>query len=371
MSGVESLITQVQPPDASQSGFRIPVSPATGVKGLDTQQYQTYKSSQVSVTNVELQEPIRNNSTSGRPKSSAHHQDVPEPAKDKPSVLGKIFRGSISLCCFKAMPGSQPNSEGYAASDNADQIDVPNDNRQPVFVVQSTSPMMMSYQQPTSEEMRIKRIQSEGYYGDPVNGPFLGPIADVDVGKKTLVLDLDETLVHSSFKPVAISAFEIRVDIEGQIHTIYVCKRPGVDMFLNWVAQFYEVVIFTASLAKYADPLMDRLDPRRLCAWRLFRESCTIWNGSYVKDLSKLGRDLKDVIIIDNSPNSFSFQPDNAIPIKSWFDDMSDRELHDLMPILEALSTVEDITKTMRTTLGFKDSNDLISSNNGWKTNLE
>eukprot|EP00922_Rhytidocystis_sp_ex-Travisia-forbesii_P066151 GHVS01098221.1.p1 GENE.GHVS01098221.1~~GHVS01098221.1.p1 ORF type:complete len:122 (-),score=8.82 GHVS01098221.1:21-386(-) len=52
-------------------------------------------------------------------------------------------------------------------------------------------------------------------------------------------------------------------------------------------------------LLQYADPLMDELDPSRLCRWRLFRESCTLINGSYVKDLSKLGRDLKNVVIID------------------------------------------------------------------------
>eukprot|EP00922_Rhytidocystis_sp_ex-Travisia-forbesii_P066154 GHVS01098224.1.p2 GENE.GHVS01098224.1~~GHVS01098224.1.p2 ORF type:complete len:322 (-),score=56.93 GHVS01098224.1:1768-2733(-) len=186
------------------------------------------------------------------------------------------------------------------------------------------------------------------------HGPFLEKQIGQDVGLKTLVLDLDETLVHSSFRPVAIAAFIVPVEIEGQTHDIYVCKRPGVDEFLQSMFRCYEIVIFTASLAKYADPLMDELDPSRLCTWRLFRESCTLINGSYVKDLSKLGRELKDTVIIDNSPNSYGLQPDNAIPIKSWFDDMNDRELSDLIPILEALARVDDIPSVMRQTLAYE-----------------
>eukprot|EP00922_Rhytidocystis_sp_ex-Travisia-forbesii_P066164 GHVS01098236.1.p2 GENE.GHVS01098236.1~~GHVS01098236.1.p2 ORF type:complete len:316 (-),score=56.36 GHVS01098236.1:1685-2632(-) len=199
-----------------------------------------------------------------------------------------------------------------------------------------------------------KLRQAAAAAANSVEGPFLGDQTGQELGLKTLVLDLDETLVHSSFRPVTIAAFIIPVEIEGQTHDIYVCKRPGVDEFLHAMFRCYEVVIFTASLAKYADPLMDELDPSRLCRWRLFRESCTLINGSYVKDLSKLGRDLKNVVIIDNSPNSYGLQPDNAIPIKSWFDDMSDRELVDLIPILDALSRVDDIPSVMRQTLAYE-----------------
>jgi RNA polymerase II subunit A small phosphatase-like protein len=73
--------------------------------------------------------------------------------------------------------------------------------------------------------------------------------------------------------------------------------------------------------------LLDKLDPYKIMPHRLFREACVQYNGSYVKDLRRLGRNIKDVIIVDNSPVSFSLQPENAIPIKSWFDDSSDREL--------------------------------------------
>ena len=133
----------------------------------------------------------------------------------------------------------------------------------------------------------------------------LGPQKENDIGKKTLVLDLDETLVHSSFQPVKNCDLILPVVIENQTWHVYVLKRPGVDKFLEKMAQIYEIVIYTASLSKYADPLLDWLDPKGLCSYRLFREHCTFYNGIFIKDLSRLARNLKNTIIIDNSPASY------------------------------------------------------------------
>lgn len=176
----------------------------------------------------------------------------------------------------------------------------------------------------------------------------LGPQVGPNVGRKTLVLDLDETLVHSSFRATTRSDIIITVELEGELHNVYVRKRPGVDEFLQSVTQLYEVVIYTASMSKYADPLIDELDPANTILHRLFREACTRCASGYVKDLSKLGRDLKDVIIIDNSPLCYALQPENAIPIKTWRDDVSDQELIDLIPILYALATVDNIPVVLK-----------------------
>jgi len=162
-------------------------------------------------------------------------------------------------------------------------------------------------------------------------------------GKKTLVLDLDETLVHSSFKPITNADFIIPVEIEDQIHQVYVVKRPGVDKFMKFVGEKYEVVVFTASLSKYADPVLDLLDIHKVVKTRLFREACVEHKGNFVKDLSRLGRDLKNIIIIDNSPMSYLFHPDHAIAIGSWFDDPNDTELLDLMSFLGELSVCDDV----------------------------
>ncbi|EGW09738.1 Carboxy-terminal domain RNA polymerase II polypeptide A small phosphatase 1 [Cricetulus griseus] len=169
-----------------------------------------------------------------------------------------------------------------------------------------------------------------------------------DSDKICVVIDLDETLVHSSFKPVNNADFIIPVEIDGVIHQVYVLKRPHVDEFLQRMGELFECVLFTASLAKYADPVADLLDKWGAFRARLFRESCVFHRGNYVKDLSRLGRDLRRGLILDNSPASYVFHPDNAVPVASWFDNMSDTELHDLLPFFEQLSRVDDVYSVLR-----------------------
>ncbi|KAK4160959.1 phosphatase PSR1 [Cladorrhinum sp. PSN259] len=182
---------------------------------------------------------------------------------------------------------------------------------------------------------------------------LLPPQAPEFKGRKCLVLDLDETLVHSSFKILHQADFTIPVEIEGNYHNVYVIKRPGVDQFMKRVGELYEVVVFTASVSKYGDPLLDQLDIHKVVHHRLFRESCYNHQGNYVKDLSQVGRDLKDTIIIDNSPTSYIFHPQHAVPISSWFSDAHDNELLDLIPVLEDLasSNVQDVSLVLDVTL--------------------
>ncbi|GJN70536.1 plasma membrane phosphatase required for sodium stress response [Purpureocillium lilacinum] len=182
---------------------------------------------------------------------------------------------------------------------------------------------------------------------------LLPPIAPEHKGRKCLVLDLDETLVHSSFKILHQADFTIPVEIEGNYHNVYVIKRPGVDEFMKRVGELYEVVVFTASVSKYGDPLLDQLDIHKVVHHRLFRESCYNHQGNYVKDLSQVGRDLKDTIIIDNSPTSYIFHPQHAVPISSWFSDAHDNELLDLIPVLEDLAgpNVSDVSLVLDVTL--------------------
>lgn len=201
---------------------------------------------------------------------------------------------------------------------------------------------------------------------------------------------------------------------------VYVLKRPYVDEFLRRMGELFECVLFTASLAKvpdctrgggnrrrcgndragtqhptwakaslflqYADPVTDLLDRCGVFRARLFRESCVFHQGCYVKDLSRLGRDLRKTVILDNSPASYIFHPENAVsapnqasgwgwlqagtggvaqqppqalgrkgkvrschcflpqvPVQSWFDDMADTELLNLIPVFEELSGADDV----------------------------
>ncbi|XP_073667117.1 CTD small phosphatase-like protein isoform X9 [Tursiops truncatus] len=143
--------------------------------------------------------------------------------------------------------------------------------------------------------------------------------------------------------PISNADFIVPVEIDGTIHQVYVLKRPHVDEFLQRMGQLFECVLFTASLAKYADPVADLLDRWGVFRARLFRESCVFHRGNYVKDLSRLGRELSKVIIVDNSPASYIFHPENAVPVQSWFDDMTDTELLDLIPFFEGLSQEDDV----------------------------
>ena len=165
------------------------------------------------------------------------------------------------------------------------------------------------------------------------------------LNKKTLILDLDETLVHSSFTSFEKNDIVLDVDFEGVMYNIFVLVRPDAELFIKSVSKFFEVVIFTASISKYASPLLDILDKEKNIKYRLYRDHCTFINGIYIKDLKKCNRSLKDLIIVDNSPIAYAFDSDNGLPIKTWYDDPDDRELMKLVPILEYLSKTKDVRK--------------------------
>ncbi|KAJ4973890.1 hypothetical protein NE237_007064 [Protea cynaroides] len=178
----------------------------------------------------------------------------------------------------------------------------------------------------------------------PTFRPMLLPKQTRSCPRTTLVLDLDETLVHSTLEHCDVADFTFSVNFNFKEHTVYVRCRPHLKDFMERVASLFEIIIFTASQSIYAEQLLNVLDPkRRIFRHRVYRESCVFVEGNYLKDLSVLGRDLARVIIIDNSPQAFGFQVDNGIPIESWFDDSSDKELLSLLPFLESLAGVEDV----------------------------
>ena len=161
--------------------------------------------------------------------------------------------------------------------------------------------------------------------------------------KKTLILDLDETLVHSSFTPFEKNDIVLNVDFDGIMYNIYVLVRPGAKNFIKNISKYFEVVTFTASLSNYASPLLDLLDSEHNIKYRLYREHCTFLNGIYIKDLKRLNRNLKDLIIVDNSPLAYAFHSENGLPIKTWYDDPNDIELIKISKLLVFLSKAKDV----------------------------
>jgi CTD small phosphatase-like protein 2 len=162
--------------------------------------------------------------------------------------------------------------------------------------------------------------------------------------KVTLVLDLDETLVHSTMEQCDDADFTFPVFYDMKEHVVYVKKRPHVHMFLQKMAEMFEVVIFTASQSVYANQLLDMLDPEnRLFSKRFFRESCLFTDSGYTKDLTVVGVDLAKVAIIDNTPQVFQLQVNNGIPIESWYNNPADEALPQLIPFLEILAVADDV----------------------------
>lgn len=144
---------------------------------------------------------------------------------------------------------------------------------------------------------------------------------------------------HSKLQPTM-----IEVQINGRSVMYQVYKRPWADYFLKKVASWYQVVIFTASVQEYADPVIDWLDGGRgLISRRYFRESCKMQNGSYTKDLQVVEKDLSKVCLVDNSPISYVLDEANGVPIKGWTHDPNDDTLLDLLPVLDALRFASDV----------------------------
>ncbi|KAK3891051.1 hypothetical protein Pcinc_005040 [Petrolisthes cinctipes] len=176
------------------------------------------------------------------------------------------------------------------------------------------------------------------------------------VKRKVLVLDLDETLIHSHHdgvqrqmvKPGTPSDFVLKVTIDRHPVRFFVHKRPHVDFFLDIVSQWYDLVVFTASMEIYGAAVADKLDAGRgILRRRYYRQHCTLDYGSYTKDLAAICPDLASIFILDNSPGAYRQYPDNAVPIKSWFSDPLDTSLLNLLPVLDALRFTADVRSVL------------------------
>ena len=215
-------------------------------------------------------------------------------------------------------------------------------------------------------------------------------------GRYTLVLDMDETLLHCSpdrEESVHDPDHTFTIRYQGRSFPIHAWIRPKLFDFLDKIhgSQKFEVVIFTASQPEYANAMLDIIDPNnKYFHHRLFRDSCMNIEGSgssssYVKDLNVLGRDLSKCILVDNSPHVFGYNLDNGIPISSWYDDRQDNELEKLEWFLrqvggegiggggEATTTIDVRTlirekfqcyKLVENAVGFAEDNDDDSGSN-------
>ena len=144
--------------------------------------------------------------------------------------------------------------------------------------------------------------------------------------KYSLVLDLDETLIH--FK-------QGNNEQEGVVRI-----RPGVTEFLKEIGKIYELIVFTTAIQEYADLLIDAIEEDKIYFdHRLYREHAIIIDNDFVKDLTRIGRPLDKIIIIDDMPQNFKLQKENGIVIRPFYgEDNFDNVLYNLIPILKNIA---------------------------------
>lgn len=173
------------------------------------------------------------------------------------------------------------------------------------------------------------------YFSEPAFETLLPKLDPMLEKPYTLCISLEDMLVHSEW---------------SREHGWRVAKRPGVDYFLRYLSQYYELVLFTSIPSAVALPVIQKLDPFQMIMFPLFREATKYKDGEFVKDLSYLNRDLSKVIILDTSPAHVSAQPENAIILPKWTGDKHNTDLVSLIPFLEYIHTMQydDVRKVLK-----------------------
>jgi len=240
------------------------------------------------------------------------------------------------------------SSKGSAESPNSQQADQPAEVEEfdPYYFIKHLPPYEL-VNAPWNDPLLLARFDERNsipkWYvpPKPKNAP---PI--------TVVLDLDETLVHCNVDSSENADFKFPVKFGDVNYMISARVRPHLKRFLKNIAKKFEVIVFTASQKAYADELLNLIDPKgQYIKHRMFRESCLQVDGNYLKDLNvlvKSNRPLSQMVLVDNSPHAFGYQIDNGIPIESWYDDPNDRELLKLEEFLNSLHGVHDVRPFVR-----------------------
>ena len=180
--------------------------------------------------------------------------------------------------------------------------------------------------------------------------PFLPPM-DTNKYKYTLVLDLDETLVHY---------------IEEKDRH-YVQVRPFAEYFISEMGKYFELVIFTSAEEEYANIVLEEIDKYKVITHKLYRRHVEYNDGLCLKDLDKIGRDIKRVCIIDNDKNNFKLHVENGIEIKEFLGEQDDNELDLLGDLL--MSIIESNADDIRPII--KDIKNKMNKINEEKNNIE
>jgi import inner membrane translocase subunit TIM50 len=185
------------------------------------------------------------------------------------------------------------------------------------------------------KRLRSRLTETVTYYHEPAFEKLLPDLDPAYARPYTLVIALEDLLIRSEWTREKGWRF---------------VKRPGMDYFIRYLSQYYELVIFSSTSMGIADPVVRKLDPYHFAMWTLFREATKWKDGEMVKDLSYLNRDLSKVIMIDCDSKFVRNQPENSIVLPKWNGDPKDKELVALIPFLEYIHTVQspDVRKVLK-----------------------
>lgn len=163
--------------------------------------------------------------------------------------------------------------------------------------------------------------------------------------KKTLIFDLDDTLIHSSDTPPNPGIDSFKTGVLG----FYVFKRPGLDKFMEKFSKIYDIFIFTSGDRDYADPIINVICPFVDLQHRLYRSSCTIENNQIHKDIDAFKRPKNKIILIEDNPAIKKDHPDNTIIVPKWNLSSKDTILIDWLPkILDNCAKSSDVRDIIR-----------------------
>ena len=173
---------------------------------------------------------------------------------------------------------------------------------------------------------------------------ILPPRHPDDDGKLTVVLDMDETLLHSEHIPsIDATRFDMVIIDDENVNIFGIHLRPMVEDFILYGAEHFELVVFTAASRTYARPVLDALDPRGRIKHRLYRDSCMEVDGFLVKPIRKLGRRLARTVLVDNNEVCMLTCPDNGLLVPSYYGGRRDECMKHLADILQHLHTLDDV----------------------------